>query len=71
MEQWPAYTPTRFPLLGVSQCGPRLWRIVSLDFEGGGTTPGAPAVIGPQYRTKGELMGDLARYAVESGQWQG
>ena len=64
--QWPSYSPTRYRYLGVSQCAPSLWRFVCLDFDGGGTTPTAPAVVGPQYRTKAECLADLHRYAAEN-----
>lgn len=67
MPSWPSYAPTRFPFLGVSQVERSLWRIVCLDWDGGGTSPRAPACIGPQYRTKGELLGDLRRFAEERG----
>jgi hypothetical protein len=66
MANWPDYSPTRFKYLGVSRCAPTLWRFVCLDWNGGGTTPASPAVIGPQYRTKAEALGDLARYAESS-----
>lgn len=67
MAEWPKYTETRFSMLGVSKCAPGLWRFVSLDWEGGGTKPDAPSAIGPQYRTKGEAVSDLDRYARENG----
>lgn len=65
-NQWPAYTQTRFRYLGLSQCAPSLWRFVCLDWQGGGTTPQAPAVIGPQYRSKLEALADLDRYGREN-----
>lgn len=67
MAQWPSYTPTRFACIGLSKLEPGLWRWVSLDWQGGGTTPDSPSAIGPHYRTKGEAMGDLDRYAREGG----
>ena len=49
---------TRFEELGYTKIDTNLWRIVSLE-DG--------AVIGPQYRTKTELLCDLERYATEYG----
>ena len=45
--------PTRFPELGYRKDGPSLWRIYA-DME---------SAVGPFYRTKVELLGDLERYA--------
>ena len=50
--------PTRFPELGYRNDGPGLWRFV--DTETGAT-------IGPFYRTKAELLGDLHRFAADYG----
>ncbi len=52
------FRPTRYPELGYAKHTPTLWRIVSTD---DGST------IGPHYRTKGELLADLPRYAEEYG----
>lgn len=52
---------TRFPGLGFIQQAPNLWRIVDIH-DGENTT----RVVGPQYRSKAELLGDLGRYAHES-----
>ena len=49
---------TRFEELGYTKIDTNLWRIVSLE-DG--------AVIGPQYRTKTELLCDIERYATEYG----
>ena len=49
---------TRFRELDYRQDGTSLWRIV--DAETG-------ASIGPQYRTKTELLADLSRYARDFG----
>ena len=53
-------SPTRYPELGYCKCAPGLWRIVDCTDDKG-------ACIGPHYRTKGELLADLARYAAEFG----
>jgi hypothetical protein len=50
--------PTRFDELGYMNIDENLWRIVSME-DG--------AVIGPQYKTKTELLCDLERYATEYG----
>ena len=50
--------PTRYPELGYRQDDAALWRIYALDGE---------RAIGPFYRSKAELLGDLARYAAEYG----
>jgi hypothetical protein len=65
--QWPQYTATRFRYVGLARCAPGLWRWVSLDWEGGGTAPDSPSVMGPQYGSKAEALGDLERYARENG----
>jgi hypothetical protein len=48
---------TRFPGLGYRKDSPNLWRVVD-------TSSGRS--VGPQYRTKAELLADLARYAREN-----
>lgn len=55
---------TRFPDLGFARFG-RDWRF--LDMEHGGTTAGGGSycTIGPIYKSKAELLGDLSRYATE------
>lgn len=50
-------TNTRFPELGYEKHGPSLWRII--DTETG-------SAVGPQYRTKAELLADLERYARDN-----
>lgn len=50
-------SPTRFKELGYRKTMPGLWRFV--DAETG-------ADVGPQYRTKAELLADLERYARDS-----
>ena len=50
--------PTRYPELGYQKVAPGLWRFV--DLETGST-------VGPQFKTKAELLADLARYATEYG----
>lgn len=49
---------TRYAELGYRQDVPDLWRIVDRTTR---------ASIGPQYRTKGELFGDLDRLARDFG----
>ena len=71
MAQWPSYSPTRFPAIGLSRLEAGLWRWVSLDWPGGGTTPDSPSAIGPQYRSKGEALADLERYATDNGHAEG
>ena len=49
--------PTRFDELGyTTYCG--IWRIVAMDTQN---------MVGPIYRTKSELLADLARYAEGYG----
>lgn len=62
MAQWPSYTATRFRFIGLSRLEAGLWRWVSLDGVGD-----APSVIGPHYKSKGEALADLERYATDSG----
>ena len=50
--------PTRYPELGYRQDAPGLWRIVATDGN---------ASVGPQYRSKTELLADLERFATEYG----
>ena len=49
---------TRYPELGYRKDSDTLWRIV--DKSSG-------AAIGPHYRTKGELLADLDRFARDFG----
>lgn len=51
---------TKFAGLGFLQLRPGLWRVVNTDKEGE-----RPAVIGPLYRTREELLADLPRYAFD------
>lgn len=53
--------PTRYPELGYRQDGPGLWRIYAVAHGS------QPAAVGPHYRSKAELLGDLVRYATEYG----
>lgn len=66
MAKWPAYSATRFKYIGTTQCGPKLWRFVCLDWEGGGTSKDAPAVIGPLFQSKAEMMGALEGYGRQN-----
>ena len=50
--------PTRYRELGYRRDAPDLWRIVDRNGD---------AVVGPQYRTKAELLADLDRFAAEFG----
>ena len=66
MADYPAFTRTRFAGLGYSRqpigrtsC---LWRLVAYEDR-----PEWPACVGPQYRTKDELLGDLQDYAERGG----
>ena len=52
---------TRYQAFGYRQDGPSLWRVYDI------TDLDSPAAVGPQYRTKGELLADLQRYAEEYG----
>lgn len=54
----PHVRETRFKELGFIKMAPDLWRIV--DTETG-------AVMGPQYKSRSELLCDLERYAREYG----
>lgn len=49
---------TRFPELGFAKHGHDLWRIIDAC---------SGAAIGPFYKSKAELLGDLERYAREYG----
>ena len=51
---------TRYAELGYVQDAPTLWRIVDLS-------GGLQGRVGPLYRTKTELLGDLERYAAAFG----
>jgi len=53
---------TRFENLGYRCDGPKLWRIVDKQ---GGLVGGFHSAIGPQYKSKGELLADLERFARE------
>lgn len=52
-----AATATRFAQLGYRQDFRACWRVV--DLESGSS-------VGPQYRTRAELLADLERYAREN-----
>lgn len=49
--------PTRYAELWYRQDGPGLWRFYSEDRR----------AVGPQYKTKAELLADLERYAEVYG----
>ena len=49
---------TRYPELGYAKHAPDLWRIIDLS-DG--------QAVGPHYKSKAELLGDLDRYAREFG----
>ena len=51
---------TRYPELCYMQQDRNLWRFVYVG-------EGCESVVGPQYRTKAELLADLERYAREWG----
>lgn len=54
---------TRFETLGFINQLPGLWRFIDLsDYK----PQDPPRTVGPQYRTKAELLADLARYARDS-----
>ncbi len=57
--------PTRYPELSYVHETPGLWRIV--DALGGLNASGFLSRIGPHYRTRAELLADLARYASVYG----
>lgn len=52
---------TRFAELEYEKHGADLWRIVDV------TDPRRPAAVGPQYKTKAELLADLERFAAVFG----
>jgi hypothetical protein len=54
---------TRFTDLGYFNPFPGVWRFVWL--ADGPRPDGTPEAVGPTYRTKGELLGDLTSYAGE------
>lgn len=58
-------TKTRFAGLAFYKQAPGLWRVVDIH-ESELNSQGVPSVVGPQYRTKSELLADLDRYARES-----
>lgn len=53
-DERPEARPTRFRELGYRQDAPSCWRIVM--YETG-------AAVGPQYKTRAELLADLDRFA--------
>lgn len=53
-------TPTRFPELQYERQAVDLWRILD-------ATGDVPRAVGPQYKTKAELLADLERFAAEFG----
>lgn len=53
---------TRFPELGYEKQDSNLWRIIDM-------ADGRNSAIGPIYKTKGELLGDLNRFASEYYGW--
>lgn len=55
---------TRFKELGYWNPFPGVWRFVAL--EDGLKADGLPSAVGPSYKTKGELLGDLSNYAKNS-----
>ena len=56
---------TRYAGLGYWHQGHGLWRVV--DIHDSVLNPqGMPRTVGPMYKSKAELMGDLDRYARES-----
>jgi hypothetical protein len=54
----PAPRATRYPELGYAQHDAGLWRAIDMK---------TLEPVGPQYKTKAELMGDLDRYAQDFG----
>ncbi len=57
----PTFHSTRFSILFYAQVDRNLWRFFVRDSDNSG------ASVGPHYRTKAELLGDLTRYATEYG----
>lgn len=47
-------SPTRFPELRYLKQAPHLWRIIAVD---------TGSAVGPHYKTRAELLGDLERFA--------
>jgi len=60
MAQWPNYSRTRFPELGLCRMAAGLWRFAAVGADA--RADGDPAPVGPQYRTRCEALADLARY---------
>lgn len=58
-------TKTRFAGLAFYQQQPGLWRVADIH-DSQLNAQGLPRAVGPQYRTKSELLADLERYARES-----
>ena len=54
--------PTRFPELSYSWVSRSEWSFFAND----GNYPGDGGRVGPLYRSKGELLADLTRYARDS-----
>jgi hypothetical protein len=52
---------TRYDQLGYVKHAANLWRFVVEDEDG------RTAVTGPQYKSKGELLADLERFAANYG----
>lgn len=55
-------TRTRFPEIGLEKQGPALWRFLDLSDP---RPCGYFSAVGDHYRTKGEALADLERYARE------
>jgi hypothetical protein len=58
-------TRTRFPELGIARIAGHIWRYVAAD-EAGNFDP-FNGCIGASYRTKGEALADLERFAADYG----
>ena len=56
---------TQYPELGYLKVGMACWRVI--DLSDNPAPDDSPIVIGPQYRTKTELLADLNRFAKVYG----
>lgn len=57
--KWDRIHKTRYPELGYVHQDVGLWRIVDLA----SVAEGNNGLVGPQYRSRAELLADLERYA--------
>jgi len=60
MSAWPSFLPVRVSPLGLTNLGRGNWQYVD-------TSGPRPLQVGPIYKSKGEALADLDRYAIDGG----